>query len=86
MEQVMDELKQTYDYIIFDTPPILLVTDSQIIASKSDGVVMVVACGKTRRDRLIVAKELLEKTNTLILGAVVNGVVSKKNDYFGHYG
>ncbi|MGG1676775.1 CpsD/CapB family tyrosine-protein kinase [Neobacillus sp. NRS-1170] len=85
MEKVIDELKQTYDYIILDTPPILLVTDTQIIASKSDGVVMVVASGKTRKDRLMKAKELLEKTNTLILGAVVNGVESKKNDYFGHY-
>lgn len=50
----MKELKHRFDYIIFDTPPVLAVTDSQVLANKCDGVVMVVASGKTRKDRLTI--------------------------------
>lgn len=85
MENVIEELKIIYDYVIFDTPPILSVTDSQILANKSDGVVMVVSSGKTRKDRALKAKELLERANAQILGVVVNGVQPKPNEYYGHY-
>jgi capsular exopolysaccharide synthesis family protein len=85
MELIMEELKTKYDYIVMDAPPILAVTDSQILASKSDGVVMVVASGKTHRDRAKQAKELLEKSRSQILGVVVNGVKPKKNENYGHY-
>lgn len=86
MELVMEELKPAYDYVIFDTPPILVVTDSQIIASKCDGVVMVVASGKTKKDRAMKAKDFLEKANSMMIGVVVNGVAKKNRDYYGHYG
>ncbi|MFF2446736.1 CpsD/CapB family tyrosine-protein kinase [Neobacillus sp. NPDC058068] len=86
MEQIIKVLKEAYEYIVFDTPPLLVVTDAQIMASKSDGVVMVVASGKTKKDRGSKAKELLEKANSQILGVVVNGVDSKKDHYYGQYG
>lgn len=85
MERVIEELKQLYEYIIFDTPPLLVVTDSQVMASKCDGVVMVVSSGKTKKDRAMRAKGLLEKANSLLLGVVVNGVPSKQNKYYSHY-
>ncbi|MEH7502844.1 CpsD/CapB family tyrosine-protein kinase [Neobacillus drentensis] len=85
MEIIMEELKELYDFIIFDTPPILRVTDSQIMANKCDGVVLVVASGKTKKDRGMKAKELLEKANSQLLGVVVNGVRTK-GEYYGHYG
>lgn len=86
MELVIEELKLMYEYVVFDTPPILVVTDSQIMASKCDGVVLVVASRKTKRDRARKAKDLLEKANSIMVGVVVNGVESKKSDYYGHYG
>ena len=64
--------KNRYDYVIIDTPPILAVTDPQIMANKCDGVVLVVASGKTKKDRSIRAKELLEKAKSQLLGVVVN--------------
>ncbi len=85
MELIIKELKEAYEYIVFDTPPLLVVTDAQIMASKSDGVVMVVASGKTKKDRGIKAKELVGKANSQLLGVVVNGVDSKKDNY-GQYG
>ncbi|MEH7331268.1 CpsD/CapB family tyrosine-protein kinase [Neobacillus drentensis] len=85
MELVMEEVKGSYDYVVFDTPPLLVVTDAQILANKCDGVVMVVASGKTKRDRAIRAKELIEKANAHLLGVVVNGVESKQGTYYGEY-
>lgn len=82
MESVIEELKELYDYIVFDMPPILAVTDAQIMGRKSDGVVMVIASGKTHRDRAIKAKELLEQARTKILGVVVNGVKGTKDRYY----
>ncbi|MGX6446054.1 CpsD/CapB family tyrosine-protein kinase [Neobacillus sp. K501] len=76
LEKVLDQLKDSFKYVIFDTPPILAVTDSQIIAKKCDGVVLVVSSGKTFRDQAMKAKELMEKTKTQMLGVVVNGVES----------
>lgn len=85
METVLNELKQRFDYIIFDTPPILAVADAQILANKCDGVVMVVASGKTHKDRVLKAKELLEKAKAKLLGVVLNGVESKKKEYYHEY-
>lgn len=85
MEMVMKELKEDYDYVVYDTPPILAVADSQNIANKCDGVVMVISSGKTRRDRALKAKGLLEKTGSQMLGVVINSVEMKVSDYYGHY-
>lgn len=82
METAINELKGIYDYIIFDTPPVLLVTDSQIVANKCDGVIMVVASGKTNKQSAVKAKELLEKANTALLGVVMNGMKSDTSNYY----
>ncbi|MCI1590675.1 MAG: CpsD/CapB family tyrosine-protein kinase [Heyndrickxia oleronia] len=85
MGKIMNELKNKYDYIVFDTPPVLVVTDSQILANKCDGIVLVVASGKTRKDRALKTKEILEKANTQILGVVVNGVESSRKETYNQY-
>ncbi len=85
MELLMEEMKNQFDYVVFDTPPILAVTDAQIIANKCDGVVLVVASGKTHRDKALKAKELLAKAKSHLLGVVVNGVGSKKSQYYRQY-
>ena len=61
MEIVVAQMNNIFDFIVFDTPPVLAVTDPQIIASKCDGVIMVIASGKTNKDRAMEAKILLEK-------------------------
>lgn len=86
METAMEILAKEYDYIIYDTPPVLSVTDAQIIANKCDGVILVVASGKTNKDVALRAKELLLKAKARILGVVVNGVNTKKSEYYRQYG
>lgn len=85
MERIIDELNSRYDYIVFDTPPVLAVTDSQILANKCDGIVFVIYSGKTRKDRAVKAKQLLQKAKSQILGVVVNGLESKNEVYYSQY-
>lgn len=82
MEMVIEELNATFDYVVYDTPPVLAVTDPQILANKCDGVVMVVASGKTRIDQALKAKELLEIAKSQLLGVVVNGVENANSEYY----
>jgi capsular exopolysaccharide synthesis family protein len=85
MEIIMNELNEMFDYIVYDTPPVLSVTDPQILANKCDGVVMVVASGKTGKDKAVKVKVLLEKAKSNLLGVVVNGVTTKKSEYYSQY-
>ena len=58
--------------MLFDAPPVITVTDAALLASKLDGVLLVLAAGNTRRDHAARAKELLEKVNIHIVGAILN--------------
>lgn len=83
MEDVIEKLKKQYEYVVFDTPPVLAVTDAQILAHKSDGTVMVIACGRTSQNGAAKARKLLDKAKTPLLGVVLNEVKGKniKNYY-----
>ncbi|MFJ8265529.1 CpsD/CapB family tyrosine-protein kinase [Peribacillus asahii] len=82
MELIMEEMKEMYDYVLFDTPSVLEVTDAQIIANKSDGIVMVVASAKTPKEEAVKAKNLLIKTKAQLLGIVVNELKSTQSRYY----
>lgn len=82
MESLMLKLKHSFDYIIFDTPPILAVTDSQVIANKCDGAVMVMTSGRTRKDKALKAKKLLDMTNSPLLGVILNKVDYFEDNYY----
>lgn len=84
MNGLMKRFEEMYDIIIYDMPPVTSVTDAQIMAAKSDGVVMVIRHGVSQKDSVLNAKELLEMVNANILGVVFNGV-EKKTDY-SYYG
>ena len=58
MNQVIEEARHLYDVIIFDMPPVVTVTDAQIMASKADGTLLVVRENVTRKDALTKAKDL----------------------------
>ncbi|MEA3377249.1 MAG: CpsD/CapB family tyrosine-protein kinase [Anaerolineae bacterium] len=72
MERVIGVLKERADVILFDAPPVVAVTDAAVLGTKVDGVLLVVAAGRTRRDHAERAKELLERVHVRILGAVLD--------------
>jgi capsular exopolysaccharide synthesis family protein len=71
MEAVIAALKSRADMVLFDAPPVVAVTDAALLASKLDGVLLVVSAGQTKREHVQRAKELLEKINVRIVGAVL---------------
>ncbi|MGO4927791.1 CpsD/CapB family tyrosine-protein kinase [Fundicoccus sp. Sow4_F4] len=87
MTLLMQELGQYFDIVIYDAPPITAVTDPQILATKVDGVVMVVRQGYTRKEEVKKAKEALDNVNANILGYVLNGKeLSDSAGYYAYYG
>ncbi len=88
MTKLLDDLKERFDVILIDAPPILAVTDSQIVATKSDGVILVIDSGKVKRDMAIKAKANLEHVNARILGVVLNNMDRKNAEsyYYYYYG
>lgn len=86
MSSLLDELSDIYDVIILDSPPVLAVTDAQILSTKVDGTVLVVRAEKTKKDTVLAAKGVLDKVNANILGTVLNGGDKNKDNYYYYYG
>ncbi|MGG3766266.1 CpsD/CapB family tyrosine-protein kinase [Priestia megaterium] len=87
MTELLKEMKEEFDMIVFDTPPVLAVADAQILANQVDGSILVVSSGKTDKEAAIKAKELLLKANAKVLGAVLNNrKMEEGSDYYYYYG
>lgn len=86
--QVIQQLKQNFDVVLIDTPPVLAVTDAQLISVNCDGVILVADSGKVKRNELLTAKERLVLVNAKILGVVLNNVKrnAKDKSYYYYYG
>ncbi|GGG21755.1 CpsD/CapB family tyrosine-protein kinase [Paenibacillus abyssi] len=88
MSELLNELKEHFDVILFDTPPVLAVTDGLIVSALCDGVVMVVLAGKVKKELIKKAKANLEHVNARILGVVLNNMNRKDGEayYYYYYG
>lgn len=84
MEEVLSILSQQADIVLFDAPPVIVVTDAVVLGRRVDGVLLVIEAGQTRRDHAQRAKELLDKVNVRVIGAVLNNVSqdSAMGDYY----
>jgi tyrosine-protein kinase Etk/Wzc len=83
METFLDEAKSKYDIVLFDTPPVIAVTDAAILAAKLDGLILVIRSGVTDKEALLRSRTLIEKVNAKILGVLVNGI--NFNQLYGSY-
>ena len=81
-------MKNVYDYIIIDCPPLGLVIDAAIIGHQSDGAIIVVEAGKTKYRLVQNVKDQLENSGVSVLGVVLNKVERKnqKGYYNKYYG
>lgn len=86
MEDFIKSIYINYDYIILDTPPLLAVTDSQLLAGKSDATLFVVRSGKTKEKFILKAYKELTKVRANIIGSILNGYESKAVvEYHSYY-
>lgn len=86
MENLIKELKNHFDLVLFDCPPLLLFADGLILSNKVDGIVMVYRIGQTARGALRRAKTQLDNIKSPILGVVINGLkTSEMETRYGYY-
>jgi capsular exopolysaccharide synthesis family protein len=81
LENILKQLASSVDIVLLDAPPIVAVSDAAVLATKVDGVILVVSAGKTKRDMARRAKSLLERVNAHILGVVLNNAPRERTMY-----
>ncbi len=89
MEALISEMEKTYDYIIFDAPPVSVVTDAAVLGRLTDGAVLVIRHKYVTIESVKLAKQNLESVGVNIIGSVLNRFdfkgVAKDNGYYYSY-
>ena len=85
MGKFLQEAAEEYDFIILDTPPVIAVTDAQILSTKVEGVLMVINSSVSPIEACKKAQNLLKAVNANVIGVVLNKVKKKKGSYYGYY-
>lgn len=83
--KLLEKLKEFYDIIILDCPPVLGLSDTLIMTKYSDVNVVVVSNKKTKIENLERTKKMFAQANTKITGVIVNKASVKDNSYYGYY-
>ena len=86
MTAFLEEMKEHFDYIVLDTPPLQAVADAQILSTKVDGSIIVVRAGITKKGDIQNAVSILKKVNASIIGTVLHDVDNTNNKYYYYYG
>lgn len=85
MEQMLRDCRARFEYVLIDSPPLLLVTDPTVLSKYVDGVILVTASEITARKSVIRAERILEAAGGKLLGAVVNRVDVRRDGDYGYY-
>ena len=82
---LIDSLRHEFDHIVIDTPPTLSVTDAVVLSTRADAVVLVIRSGRTTKQALRRARELLLRVNARVTGILLNAVDLSSPDYYYYY-
>lgn len=85
MSNFVDNIINKFDMVIFDSPPIGIVTDGAILSTLVDGAILVCSVGETDIDVVKASKESLNKVNANILGVVINKVPIRGSGYYKYH-
>jgi protein-tyrosine kinase len=83
MARVIDEAREAFDWVIVDTPPVVLLTDASLLGAMVDGAVLVIKAGSTPYDLVNRAVDSIGRDR--ILGVVLNRAVEAAHDSYGYY-
>jgi capsular exopolysaccharide synthesis family protein len=89
MRKFIEDVRERYDHVILDSPPVVAVTDAAVLATRVDGALLVVSSGTVNRKEVLRAVSLIKNVRSSILGVVLNGLDIKKiygsYYYYFHY-
>lgn len=85
MTDLIAEFRETYDLVLFDAPPIIAVTDASILASRLDGLILLLGVNKVTRKAARHALQLLDRAKVKVWGMVVRGVRPDNDGYYYSY-
>jgi len=86
MRQLLERCRGVYTHIVMDSPPLLSVTDSIVLARDADAVVLIVRQGKSSKHALRRARDLLVRSGARITGVALNAVDLASPEYYSYYG
>jgi len=85
-ENFINDTKGQFDYVLIDTPPVMLFADAALISKVSDGIVLIAASGKTKKTDLAKAKTLLNRTGSRIMGVLITKAkTSLQRNYYAYH-
>ncbi|MFZ5801285.1 MAG: CpsD/CapB family tyrosine-protein kinase [Candidatus Omnitrophota bacterium] len=85
MHNLISQFKEKYDYVIFDSPPIIPVTDAGVLGAQTDGVVMVVQANRTQKGVVEHSVTLLKQAQAKLLGYILTNIQYHIPDYIYRY-
>ena len=85
---LIEELKEAFDMVVIDTPPMMQIPDARMLGRMVDGVILVVRAGQTTRDAAVAARMRLMEDGVHLIGTVMNDWNPKDSPggYYGYYG
>ncbi len=83
MKDLISRVSQSFDVILIDAPPVVAVTDAQILSRITDGVIVVAKANQTKKANLNLAKKRLNQVQANILGCVLTGYEAAETPYYG---
>ena len=86
MRAFIQQVRERYDVVVFDTPPVGALSDAMLLATQCDGTLMVARAGETDARSFARADETLDDVGATILGGVLNGFDPDQEGYYGYYG
>jgi succinoglycan biosynthesis transport protein ExoP len=86
MEELVADLRDQYDFVIIDTPPVLAVTDASILGRLTDAAILIIRYGAAQRQVVQRSVDLLDRSGAHLLGVAVNAVDFKAPEYSEYYG
>jgi len=85
MKEFIEEAKRRYDFVFFDSPPIMGVSDASILASEVDMAILVIQYRKYPQQMTLRAKQMVEKVGGRMLGVVLNNINISQDSYYYYY-
>jgi tyrosine-protein kinase Etk/Wzc len=84
MREVLDALRQRYDHVLIDAPPVLAVTDAHVLTSMADMVLVVKEAGRVPRKVALLVQESLRNVGAPVAGVILNDKSGKGSEYYGY--